>query len=306
MKRLSLLLLFLSAFLLVKAEEEVRIELSGATRIQAGDPWELLVLVEGVEVETIARADMFNGIRNFHEDLHLGTGGIARWEFARGELRQAGTSLVIITVADSSASFSLEIFPRELATLQSFTSSNSIRAYGEGRTSLIAFAYDDYGNPVDDVPLNLRISSPSGEDENYSVHSQNGLVVQEFNSLGQPGLMRISLNFGTIVDNRTLLQTAGAAQSLKLELNPPCVLADGIDEIRLIAIAADAAGNPVVNGTVVHFRWKTGAGTGILIDGQASLRIPAPQEVANIHFTAQVDEVFAEANLRVRQSRCDD
>lgn len=305
MRRLLFVLFCLSAFI-SRAEEEVKIELSGVTSIQAGDAWELVILAEGIPAETTATADMFNGMRHFQTELVLGTGGIARWQFPAGELRQAGTSLVIVHIGENRASFSLELRPAPLAHLQSFTSSNSIRAYGEDSTSLIAFAYDSFGNPIDNAPLNLRLTAPSGEYESYQIRSQNGLVVQEFYSLGQAGLMRISLNFGEIFDNRTLVQTAGSAQNLTLELSPQCVLADGLDDIRLIATAADSAGNPVLDGTVVRFSWGTGEGTGILVDGQASLRIPAPQELATIRFTAQVGEVSADANLIVRQSRCDE
>lgn len=290
-----------------QAEEEVSIGIDAPEQIMAGEAWSMIVKVKGLSAGESLNVTMLHGVTIHTSELQLGTGGIALWEFEAGILTQAGTSQINITVNEQSFNYTLEILANEPSQLQAFTSTNSLTAYGDSSTTLLSFVSDSYGNPVNDAVLTLRKTSPSGESSIGFMSSSHGLAHQTIHSLGNPGILRLGLNYGTTVtSNLTIVQLASTADRINLRLSSNCVLADGLDNITLTASVWDREGAPINDGQVVIFRWGTGTATRIIVDGNTSLHIPVPTTVGTYIYSANTGNISTEQSLEVTEGQCDD
>ncbi len=289
------------------AQEKIQITLDGLNQIFVGEAWSLDVVVEGLSQDEVLQATMLHGMSLYSEELQTGTGGIARWHFDAGILTQAGVSQVIIRAGEEMSYFALEVLTNEPETLESFTTGNSLSAYGDAETSLVTLVMDNFGNPVDDVTLTIRQTSPSGDTRSGIVSSHHGLASKTIRSMGNPGILRLLVSYGASVETAlNIVQLAGVANDITLTLSSTCVLADGLDNITLTTQLLDNHGFPVTDGQVVFFTWDTGGATGITVDGMASLTIPPPPTTGSYHYRATSGSTFMEQTLIVAQGQCDD
>lgn len=252
------------------AQDVVTLVLTGEEEITAGDAWSLTVQSEGLEAGETVTVTMVHGVTIYSEELVLGSGGVALWDFPEDVLTQAGSTQVLIDSGTATGSFSLTINPDDPETIQAFTTSNSLRAYGETSTALLSLVSDAYGNPVDNAALVIRSTSPQGETDVGFGSTQNGLAVNTVTSIGNPGILRLQVAHGSeVVTPLTIVQLAGDADAIALDLSSQCLLSDGLDNLTMTARVVDSAGFPVTDGQVVFFRWGSGGATAITVDGMA-------------------------------------
>lgn len=290
-----------------QGQEEISISIDAPQEIIAGDAWSLIVTVEGLSVGETIQTVMIHGVAIYSEELQLGTGGVALWQFEAGVLTQAGVSQVIITTETTTARFNLMIQTSQASQLIAFTTSNSLTAYGELDTTLLSLLSDAYGNPIDNAIIRTEQTSPSGESHISFMRTHYGLGSQTISSLGNPGILRLLLRYGTDIETPlTIIQLGGVAHTIELSLSANCLLADGLDDLTITAIALDQANYPVTDGQVILFDWDSGGGTGITLDGSASLRIPAPRQVGIFTYTASSGSLIAEQSLEITDGQCHD
>ncbi|MEL6525913.1 MAG: hypothetical protein AAFQ07_09405 [Chloroflexota bacterium] len=288
------------------AQDVVTFVLSGEEEITAGEAWSLTVQSEGLEVGETVMVTMVHGVTIYSEELVLGSGGVALWDFPENVLTQAGRTQVLIDSGTATGSFSLTINPDDPDTIQAFTTSNSLRAYGEMSTALLSLVSDAHGNPVDDASLVIRSTSPQGETDVGFGRTRDGLAVNTITSMGNPGILRLQVAHGReVVTPLTIVQLAGDGDAIDLDLSAPCLLADGLDNLTMTARVVDSADFPVTDGQVVFFRWGSGGATGITVDGMASVTIPAPRVVGDYEYSVTSGMLTASETITITDGRCD-
>lgn len=283
---------------------EVTITLAGENLIEAGETWVLDVVVEGAFASEMVQATLFHGVHIKQQALVLGTGGVARWLFGDGELTEAGETLVIVAFEETRETFALTVEPQAPAFLETFTTTNSLLAYGDDETTLIAFVADAQGNPFDGAELVLETVDPSGNDEAWQFDTRYGLGLQSFMSRGNPGLLQVEISLDELQNELALVQQPGHPVDVDFSITPNCVLAGGDASITLRARISDQAGFAVVDGTTVQFAWRTGEASAIVINGQADLTIPAPSVADMYTFAVRTTHTSSVARLRVEEDRC--
>jgi len=308
---ITLCLVALASLLLLvapgNAEQLISVALSGDEQIRAGDAWSLTVHAKGIEEGETVTATMLHGISIYQTELVFGSGGIALWEFEQGILTQAGISSVIISKDSYSRDFHLEILADEVENLVSFTTTNSLMAYGDSDTSLVTFASDQFGNPVDDATLTVRKTSPAGETRVGFASTQNGLANQTISSLGNPGLLRLLVSHGNDAETSlSIVQLASSPENIEFDLSTNCILSDGLDDLTLTTSVFDRNDFPVTDGQVVIFNWESGVATGITVDGTTSLSIPAPRIPGTYDYSVTVGTQTSQQTLQVTQGQCND
>jgi len=283
------------------------IVLESKAMIHAGDEWELSVTVDNYRVGDTIAVTLLNGLKAFHKTLVLGTGGVAVWAVEEGEIIQAGESLIIVQYGDEIVEKSLIVLANEPIDGVLFTTANSIAAYGEGSATIMFLTEDEWGNfPTISEPFELSINYPDGNaPTEETLTYRDGLGRFELLSRGQAGRVRLSVDQEHLQSNLELMQTAGDAQSITLDILPTCVLNDGRDLFTLTANIIDQNNYPVTNGTLVKFVWEDGLAYARTIDGTATLRLPAPQGLGFSIYNAVVGNTRSNnATIEVTGDSC--
>ena len=180
------------------------------------------------------------------------------------------------------------------------TSANRIRAYGLDEVELVALVRDRAGNPTNGH-LSVRISGADFPASLLIVPYQEGLAVWRWRSRGGIGRVQVSVQAGEAQAELSLQQIPSAPAQITLKLSPACVRDDGRDIVRLQAEVQDAYGAPVVEGSLVHFsapalNWQS---LGIVVNGQATVRLAAPTRSGSWWFYARSDQHMSATTLQV-------
>lgn len=294
MKHLTIFFTLIAGLLIVvlSQPDDVLIELDAQTRIEAGQAWTVTISIPYADAGDMVEAVLMNGLQTLTTQLMLGDGGMARWSIPANRITQAGRSLLWVRYHDYEVRHTLDVAPQEATTADLFSTSNDLVAYGESQTTVIVLPRDEWGNPAnDDTPLTLHSRYPDGTTRSDVFDYVGGIGWLILPSQGQVGRVRLMIAHDVIDATLELRQTPNQPDAITLKIQPPCVLNDDRDLVTLIANVADAQGYPVVDGTLVTFRWREGFGVERTIDGRATLRLPAPTRIGWHFYRAQAGNV---------------
>lgn len=306
-QRIALFVGMSSAFLMSVMQSVIHpIQLEAAWDINAGEAWELSIVVTNGMVGDPVQVILLNGLQVLDETLALGTGGMALWRVPAGQITQAGESIVIVIHGNEERRQSLIVRAGEVVDGDFFSTANTLIGYGKSKITLLLLPRDEWGNAANEPSRFLvDIRYPNGKQIQGGFIYHGGIGRYTLTSYGEPGRVRLTLTKPAFPSTLELMQTADEANSIDLHLSPSCIYRDGRDLVSLIAIVHDAHGNPVVNGTLVIFIWEDGQGYGLTVDGQATLRIPSPPETGEFIYQASVaDTQSSLRSLRVVQGDC--
>lgn len=252
-------------------------EKDSVTTIFAGDAITITVNV-GLE-RTVVKMTLLAGWETFTATILPDQDGVAHWSIPTGQVTHADDGLIIAQYDEQEIRYPLRVLPGEPINTDFFATANMAASYGQGSASVLILPYDAWGNAaMQGEPYTMIGLFPDGWREVYDFKRSGDLGWLDFQTQGAPGRVRLTLqqdiNFAPI----ELMQMPGDPWLIDLMLTPDCVQKGGRDFTTLLALVLDNHGNTVVDGTLVRFTWEDGQGYGRTVDGQASLRIPAPNE----------------------------
>lgn len=290
----------------IDTASRITIKLVAPTSIQAGDSWELSVIVPGANAGEVVNATLFNGLHHHQLLLKLGTGGIALWQFPKNTLIYAGTSLLTVRYQDVELQRALHVLPTKARTAELMTTSNNLAAYGEQQALLMALLADEWGNPPSlNTEIRAEVQFPNTQRKPLKFTYANGIAWSPMRSMGEPGRVRVTLAVDDANSYLEINQIAAAPANIALELFPECILSDGRDIVTLTAEVRDAFGYSVADGTLVAFSWNEGESYALTLDGRAKLRLPAPTTFGDVTYSAHSGGAQpASAVLKVVQDGC--
>lgn len=274
--------------------------------VKVGAAWSVEVELPGAEVGAKISLHLFAGLQHFKNEVVTGTGGVARWDIPPETVTSAGQTLIVATYNGDETRQRVQVEAGRAESADLLTSSNFLTAYGDDRAMLIAILRDRYGNPPrSETRTNLTTRYPGGERRQYALTQQTGLAWTWFTTMGQPGRLRVALVADSARTDLEVMQMPGVAARIDLAITPDCVFDDGRDVIQLVARAVDAAGNRVVDGTLIRFMTPFGFGDGAVLNGAATLNLPAPTLAGIYAYTAQSGDARSdEASLQVVADQC--
>lgn len=280
--------------------------LSAEWEIIAGDAWQVTVEVEDGSPGQAIQMIIMNGLQRHDKMLQLGSGGIAVLRIPEATLNYAGQSLIIAQAGNMEIRDTLTILPDEPRSIESLTTANTLTAYGQGLGMIMSFAVDGWGNPVsDNTPLNINIRYPDSSQTENTYETRTGFVWDWFPSASLPGRTRLTFSIAEIHDSMEIDQKPGTPTIMLVEATPDCLLNDERDVITLTATIMDSQGNLVTDGTLIRFEWLDGFGTTSVINGVATLRVPAPDTLGLHRYRAVAGNVFSDpAVVRVARGDC--
>jgi len=297
--------IILIAVMVLAQEEPIRLRARMA--IHAGDAWELTIAVADGEAGDQISVALLNGVQVLADRLTLGSGGAAVWRLPPGQITQAGDSLVIVRSGEDEVRRRLRVDPLQPATVDFFTTTNTLLAYGQDSATIMILPRDIWGNAPASSRFSLTVRYPDGTRLLPRFSYAGGIGWTEVTSQGGPGLVRLATEQGALSAALELQQTPATPHQIDLMVEPGCVLNDGRSVIALRADVRDAYGYAVADGTLITFNWAAGFGYGRTVDGQAVLRIPAPAEVGQTLYQARVGRVQSVLTaVEVSRGRCDD
>ena len=265
----------LSTRLIAAQDTPTVITLDAPWTITAGDEWSLTVIIDGAAAGTKADTTLITGLRRYDAELTLGSGGIARWDV--GAVVSAGAGVVIVRFGDQQVRHALIVQPAPAETLQALTTANNLPAYGEGQGIVIALVEDAWGNLIEHwLRATITADYPAADSESYPLRYASGLFWTWLPSGGEPGRVLLTMNVDAATDMFELRQVPGEAQYILLHTSMRCLeQTDGRDVLTLTARVTDSHREPVIDGTLVTFAWEDGRGSASVVNGQATLEIPA-------------------------------
>ncbi len=236
---------------------------------------------------------------------------------AESILTSAGAGRALVTAIAKrgtdtiSKTIEVEIKAALPASIELSVSPSIVRVDG-GTSTLIAVASDSAGNPIPDATISFTtISGPSGgENINPGTAATNssGVATTTFTSGFKPSK---SLNDVQIVamvpgaeeirSNVVKLTIAGAPFTLEVGfIPPPRNNGDGTFDLPVSAVVADINGNPVADGTLVHFGIDEPLGViqspAITVNGKAQTTFTYPRTMAGRDATIRTQTGSIEKN----------
>ena len=146
----------------------------------------------------------------------------------------------------------------EPAHLQLTAAPAVLPADNSSKSVLRATVTDQSNNPVPDgTPVNFQIVRGSGTLENHKL-TQGGVATSELIAGSHPDTAVVVAEVGSLRDTVQVVYVVGEAASVKLSADSTAIPADGVTSILIRASVLDAAGNPVRDGTTVHFETTLG------------------------------------------------
>ncbi|MEO0564712.1 MAG: hypothetical protein AAF125_21585, partial [Chloroflexota bacterium] len=274
--------------------------LSYPDEVEAGEVWG--VSATGLDDCEQVTFTLLSGLAAFTETVEVDAEGRAGWALPSETLTQAGDARLSLECGRQIVTSVLTIAPGPLANVDLFAVANTVTAYGQGETEVLALLTDAYGNPVHNVDrLRGRVVYPDGSENLLAFTVENGLARADFTSAGLPGRARVTLGNGLVVDATEIRQAAGPPANVILRA-PDCVLADGRDLFVVEVGVRDAGDAPIADGTALRLTWESGESVAVTKGGAASVRVPAPNEIGQLTFT--VPGFDAEATVQAER-RCD-
>lgn len=285
-----------------------RPEIAAKRSISAGDAWVVNITIPNGQPAQEITVVLVNGLQSLKTTLVLGTGGVASWLIPQGKITQAGESVLVVYHGGDEYRQSLQVMPRSPTTLDLFTTANTLPSYGKGVAQIMVLPRDQWGNAADNSEsFRLNTIYPDGNRMSKTFVYNNGLGWLTLRSSGNPGRVRLSVEQGLASAALEMLQTPAEPQTISLRVTPDCVLNDGRDRITLSATVTDSHDNAVADGTLVHFYWQALHGYARTIDGQASLRLPAPLKTGWFIYYARSGQARSNAVfLKVDGDTCAD
>ena len=169
---------------------------------------------------------------------------------------RAGTALVIASAEGSVAWGTVRFLPGEPAAL-TLTAWPAVLPVGGARSLLTAALYDAWGNPVSDGTL-ISLSTSLGVVSPTVGGTWRGVLQAVLISGEQAGTAAVLARSGPVSAAAEVLFLPLAPATLTLAASPPAIVADGVSSATLSAWVGDTFGNPVEDGTAVHFSTTLG------------------------------------------------
>lgn len=168
----------------------------------------------------------------------------------------AGTAWIVAHAQGASAATTVRFLPGEAATLVLSATPASVPV-GGATSTLQALVRDAHGNAVADGTM-VAFSTTLGTVTPAQVPTLNGVAYAWLTSGTQAGLATVLAHAAPASGTAEVRFTALSPATLTLSADPTAVPADGVSVSTLSAWVADAYGNPVEDGTLVHFYTNLG------------------------------------------------
>ncbi|MGQ9731858.1 MAG: invasin domain 3-containing protein [Candidatus Zipacnadales bacterium] len=185
-----------------------------------------------------------------------------------------------------------------------------IPADGRSTTTITATLRDARGNPAKDG-IKIRFQTNLGLITPAQVPLKDGQAQATLTSAPTPGKAQVTVTGGGFTKHITIEFTPTSAnpvvERIVLIANPKQIPADGESTSTVTAVVADARGNPVPDGTEVHFTTSIGVvrpARAVTTDGVAEAVLQSSTEAGKAVVVARVGEVksrvkveFVEADM---------
>lgn len=302
---LAIAIAYVLGLLLASAEPDP-IHITMRAFIRAGDSLSVTVRVDNAEASDTIDMTLANGLHLIDETLTLGTGGIAVWQIPEAVITQAGTSVLVARYDNAVQRKQLTVLPLTTHEIDVFADANNIVAYGEESTTIMILPEDRWGNtPSQRNQFVVDVIYPDTSRDKGKFDLLSGLGLYTLTSQSDPGRVRIEASTQDVTEQLELMQIPSQADEIELTIHPDCLLDDGRDLVTLSISVQDEQSQAVTNGTLITILWDDGKGFARTLDGVATLRLPAFQDVGDYLFRAQVGNVrSAKATLRVVEESC--
>ncbi len=163
----------------------------------------------------------------------------------------AGSAIIIAAAQRASASTAVLLLPGEASVL-TLTAEPTEVPVGGRQSTLLAVVRDAYGNAVaDGTPVTF--STTLGTVSPTLTTTRNGEACSWLTSGNRVGIATVLARSGPANDTTAVRFLPLLPATLTLVVSPSVIVADGISSATLSAWVADAFGNPVADGTAVHF-----------------------------------------------------
>ncbi|HHM23451.1 MAG TPA: hypothetical protein ENJ23_00245, partial [Bacteroidetes bacterium] len=144
------------------------------------------------------------------------------------------------------------------AHLQVTVDRTVLPADNASKAEIRAVVTDASNNPVPDgTPVDFRIVRGSGTIDARK-ETQNGVAKNYLIASDHPDTTVVRVSVGGLEDSVRVVYQVGEAATLKLSADSTAIPADGTTTVLIRAQVTDASGNPVADGTTVHFETDIG------------------------------------------------
>ncbi|MCF8050021.1 MAG: Ig-like domain-containing protein [Desulfobacterales bacterium] len=209
-----------------------------------------------------------------------------------------GTGAATVTAATSnniSNTAAITLVSAQVGSIAMAISNTSIPADGSSTTLIAVTVKDVNGNDITDgTTVNFTATSGTLSAAGADTSGGNASVILTSPTTVGPSL--VTATSGGASSSGTVSFTAGSADSANttLSANPGVIPADGASTSLVTLAAADANGNPVVDGTSVSFTTTEGSlssETASTTNGRASVNLTSSTSNETAAVTAVIDTV---------------
>ncbi len=183
-------------------------------------------------------------------------GGVAQSTFLGGWV--AGDGLITAAAGSATDSELISVLPGPPAVVTLEANPPVIQANGTDEAQITAVVEDGYGNAVADG-AQVLFSTTRGTLDPLAVPTVQGEAQTTLTAGTIAGVAVVTAACGPAVGTVQVVFAPGPAASLGLTASPSSIPADGESESSIVAVVADAFGNPVADGTLVAFGTSMGS-----------------------------------------------
>ena len=164
----------------------------------------------------------------------------------------AGTAVVTGACGAAAGTVQVPLVPGPAQSLSLTAVPASIPADGQSQSSLVATVADAFGNAVADGTT-VTFGTSLGSVSPTSAPTLGGQAQSVLTSGTVAGTATVSAVAGAASDTAAVAFEPGSAAVIGLVAESAEMVADGVSTSVVTATLADAFGNPVADGTIVHF-----------------------------------------------------
>ncbi len=185
------------------------------------------------------------------------SGGAETVSFLPGTV--AGTATITATIPNNGvATTTITILPLAPASIV-VTGNPTVIPVGTGTAAISATVRDIYGNFVSDSTV-ITFTSTLGLPNPLTNGTVTGVATTTLNAGAIPGVAQVRASWGGIFGTTNIQIVAGPPYTITfMAAYPDSILADGVSTALIVADVVDQFGNPVPDGTMVHFSTTAGS-----------------------------------------------
>ena len=215
---------------------------------------------------------------------------------------QTGNSMIIASYGDFIRDTVYVFMGQSIPTYLTLTATNTeLIADAKSSTQLKAVVTDAAANPVPDgTVIQFSLIQGSGTLETQRT-TRSGVALSKLTSSRTPGPVQVAANVAGLSDTVTVQYVVGEAATITMVSDSSTLPADGRTTTGIQASVTDAVGNPLPDGTIVHFQASFGdiTATAETINGTAYATYSS-KETGLAELTASIGSVSRTITMRLR------